>query len=265
MKRLIAKHRKSVYQICRCFRNGESVGFLHSPEFMMLEYYTVGFNYLDSLGLTEELFAALWDALSVETGFSAPKHGGGFQRISVEEAFREFAGVDLFGAAEAGRLGEEARRLGLEIPGNLDTKAVYDLIFIHAVEPRLPKDALTALLDYPAFVPCLAKARPDGKTVERWELYGRGIELANCYSEETRAETVRRYFEDEGKAKDAAALVPHSIDGEYWRLFAAAPGKPPFPECSGVAMGLDRLIMLLTGRSSIDATLPFPMRIAGRQ
>jgi lysyl-tRNA synthetase class 2 len=266
MKRLIAKHRKSMYQICRCFRNGESVGFLHSPEFTMLEYYTVGFNYLDSLSLTEELFAALWDALSAESGvfagggISAPKHGGGFQRISVEEAFREFAGVDLFGVAEAGRLGEEARRLGLEIPGGLDTKTIYDLIFIHAVEPRLPKNAVTALLDYPAFVPCLAKRSPDGKTVERWELYGRGIELANCYSEETRAETVRRYFEDEGKAKDAAALVPHRIDGGYWRLFAAAPGKAPFPECSGVAMGLDRLVMLLSGRSSIDAALPFPMK-----
>jgi lysyl-tRNA synthetase class 2 len=264
MKRLIAKHRKSVYQICRCFRNGESVGLLHSPEFTMLEYYAVGFNYLDTLALTEELFSALWDALSAETGFSAQSfaftHGGGFKRISVEEAFREYAGVDLFGAVEAGRLGEEARRLGLEIPTGLDTKAVYDLIFIHAVEPRLPKDAVTALLDYPAFVPCLAKPRPDGKTVERWELYGRGIELANCYSEEIRAGAVRRYFEEEGKAKDAAAIVPHHVDGGYWRLFARAPGKPPFPKCSGAAMGLDRLIVLLTGRSSIDAALPFPMR-----
>jgi lysyl-tRNA synthetase class 2 len=127
------------------------------------------------------------------------------------------------------------------------------------VEPRLPKDTITALLDYPAFVPCLARQSPDGKTVERWEIYGRGVELANCYSEETDAETVRRYFEEEGRAKEKIALVSHRIDGDYWKLFAAGAGKRPFPKCSGVAMGLDRLIMVLTGRSSIDSVLPFPM------
>jgi lysyl-tRNA synthetase class 2 len=257
MKKLIAKHGKSVYQICKCFRNGESTGFLHSPEFTMLEYYTVGFDYLDSLKLTEELFAALQRALPF--GDSGCGQDGGFLWISVEAAFRKFAGIDLFGAVEAGRLGEEARRLGLEIPGGLDTKTIYDLIFVHAVEPRLPKDTITALLDYPAFVPCLARQSPDGKTVERWEIYGRGVELANCYSEETCPETVRRYFEGEGEAKEKAALVPHRIDGDYWKLFAAGPGRRPFPKCSGVAMGLDRLIMVLSGRSSIDSVLPFPM------
>ncbi|MDR0710538.1 MAG: LysR family transcriptional regulator [Spirochaetaceae bacterium] len=264
MKKLIATHGKSVYQICRCFRNGESTGFLHSPEFTMLEYYTVGFDYLDSLELTEELFGALWQAFPLGEGSRSPGRGRGFLRISVEDAFREFAGVDLFGAAEAGQLGEEARRLGLETPDDLDIKTVYDLIFIHAVEPRLPKDTITALLDYPAFVPCLAKQSPDGKTVERWEIYGHGVELANCYSEETDAETVRRYFEEEGEAKARTALAPHRIDGNYWKLFAGGPGKRPFPKCSGVAMGLDRLIMVLTGRSAIDSVLPFPMEAGSK-
>ena len=259
MKKLIAKHGKSVYQICKCFRNGESTGFLHSPEFTMLEYYTVGFDYLDSLKLTEELFGALWRAFPPGDEGRGQYRGGGFLRISVEDAFREFAGVDLFGAAGAGRLGEEAQRLGLAIPDNLDTKTIYDLIFIHAVEPKLPKDTIAALLDYPAFVPCLAKQSPDRKTVERWEIYGHGVELANCYSEETRPETVKRYFEEEGEAKARTALGPHRLDGDYWRRFAGGPEERPFPKCSGVAMGLDRLIMVLTGRSAIDAVLPFPM------
>jgi lysyl-tRNA synthetase class 2 len=261
MKRLIAKHRKSLYQICKCFRNGESVGFLHSPEFTMLEYYTMGFDYLDSLKLTEELFAALRGI--VPPGNAGESPGRPFLRITVEEAFRDFAGVDLFGAAGAGKLEEEARRLGLEIPEErgtpLVTAAIYDLIFIHAVEPKLPKDTITALLDYPAFVPCLAKRSKDGRTMERWEIYGHGVELANCYSEETGAETVRRYFEAEGKIKTETAMVPHLIDGDYCKVFAGGPGGRPFPECSGVAMGLDRLIMALTGRSTIDAVLPFPM------
>jgi lysyl-tRNA synthetase class 2 len=252
MKKLIAQHRVSLYQICKCFRNGESTGHLHSPEFTMLEYYTMDAQYLDSLTLTEELVASLRGD-SRQTGLAPP-----FLRITMEEAFSQWAGFSLFEAAETGTLGDEARKLGLNPPPGLDTAALYDLIFIHAVEPALPKDRAVAILDYPAFVPCLAKKSPDGKTVERWELYARGIELANCYSEETESDEVRRYFEREGALKNQTALVPHRIDGDYWRNFLPHTGRP-FPRCSGVAMGLDRLVMALAERSSIDSVLPFPM------
>jgi lysyl-tRNA synthetase class 2 len=259
MKRLIAKHKQSVYQICKCFRNGESTGFLHSPEFTMLEYYTTGFNYLDSLTLTEELFAVLFTVSGSSAGIQDDEGlRRPFLRITMEEAFREFAGTDLFAAAETGTLREAALRLGLTPPEDLDTAALYDLIFIHAVEPNLPKDRITALLDYPAFVPCLAKRNGSSKTVERWELYGCGVELANCYTEETRAATVKAYFEAEGAAKNKTAMVPHNTDNNYWKVFA------DFPACSGVAMGLDRLIMVLSGRKTIDGVLPFPMEEAQR-
>ena len=133
---------------------------------------------------------------------------------------------------------------------------LYDLIFIHAVEPRLKQERPVALLDYPAFVPCLARRSADGKTVERWELYWKGVELANCFTEETDAEQVRHFFESEAAAKEQQALVRHRTDHDYWKLFR---DNPPFPPCSGVALGLDRLIMALCGRSSIDSVLPFPM------
>jgi lysyl-tRNA synthetase class 2 len=247
MKKIIARHRTSVYQICKCFRNGESSGFLHSPEFTMLEYYTMNAHYLDSLALTEELFAFLSEAGS---GLSAP-----FERMTVAEAFARFAGFDLFAAVETeGALATEARRLGLTPPAGMETAQLYDLIFIHAVEPRLKQDRPVALLDYPAFVPCLARKAVSGKTVERWELYYNGIELANCYTEETNAEQVRNFFESEAAAKERAALVRHQVDRDYWKLFEGA-----FPPCSGVALGLDRLIMALCDRSTIDNILPFPM------
>jgi lysyl-tRNA synthetase class 2 len=114
-------------------------------------------------------------------------------------------------------------------------------------------------MDYPAFVPCLAKKSPDGKTAERWELYWRGVELANCYSEETDPREVRRYFEAEGEIKNRESLVPHAVDPDYWKIFLPQEGGAAFPACSGVALGLDRLIMVLTGRSAIDGVLPFPM------
>jgi lysyl-tRNA synthetase class 2 len=109
--------------------------------------------------------------------------------------------------------------------------------------------------------PAWRKKSPDGKTVERWELYYRGVELANCYSEETDPEAVRRYFSVEGEIKNRHAVVPHAIDPNYWKVFlpqkTTAEKALPFPPCSGVALGLDRLIMVLTGRSTIDGVLPF--------
>jgi lysyl-tRNA synthetase class 2 len=255
IKRLIAEHRVSMYQICKCFRNGESSGHLHSPEFTMLEYYTMQATYKDSLYLTELLISSLR---------TPPSSLLPILTITMEEAFFRWAGFDLYEKAESPEaMEQEGRRLGLEPPPGLTVPQLYDLIFIHAVEPNLPKDRLTALMDYPAFVPCLAKKNPDGKTVQRWELYARGVELANCYSEETDPGEVKKFFENETAEKEKTALVRHKVDGDYWKTFLprgqADGSEQPWPECSGVALGLDRLIMILTGRSTIDAVLPFPM------
>jgi lysyl-tRNA synthetase class 2 len=257
MKKIIASHRVNVFQICKCFRNGESTGFLHSPEFTMLEYYTMDADYMDSLALTEELFGLL-----AANYISAPFFCRPFERLTVAEAFARYAGFDLFAAAEKpGGLQEEAGRLGLEYTQAFGITELFDLIFIHSVEPNLKKDrygepSLVTLLDYPAFVPTLAQCSKDKHTVERWELYYNGIELANCFSEETNAQLIRDFFKSEAALKKQHALVQHKADYNYWKLFA---GNPPFPRCSGVALGLDRLIMALCGRSTIDSVLPFPM------
>jgi len=254
MKRLLAQHRTSIYQICKCFRNVESTGRLHSPEFTMLEYYTVGADYEESLRMTEELFQAVLPPNTPAT-IRPP-----FRRMQMDEAFSLYAGFPLYGTVfpdterGAAKLHREARRLGLEPPPGLGLDDLYNLIFVHAVEPQLPRDRPVVLMDYPAFVPCLARDR-NPRTKERWELYVNGIELANCYTEETRPEKVKAYFETEGAEKAASALVPHATDPDYWRIFAAK----GFPACSGVAMGLDRLIMVSEGKASIDSVLPFPM------
>jgi lysyl-tRNA synthetase class 2 len=245
MKKIISAHRKNIYQICKCFRNGESAGSMHSPEFTMLEYYTMDADYRDSLKVTKDFFAAV--------GGGSPLLSN-IECITMEEAFTRWAGFNLYEAAEKVQLMEkEARRLGLDPPHSPDTAALYDLIFIHAVEPNLPKDHPVALIDYPAFVPCLAKKNPNNKTVERWELYVKGIELANCYSEETDPDEVQKFFESEAQAKKESALVQHKVDTNYYKIFRH------FPKCSGVALGLDRLIMILAERSTIDGILPFPM------
>jgi lysyl-tRNA synthetase class 2 len=256
MKRVIARHKVSVYQVCKCFRNGESTGYLHSPEFTMLEYYTMNADYRDSLKITEDLFAYIIQKLSQPVSYNMSH----VTCITMNEAFKKWAGFDLFDAVERQMLPEKARGLGLDPPADMGTAALYDLIFVHAVEPSLPKDQAVALIDYPAFVPCLARANDDNRTVQRWELYINGVELANCYSEEQDPAKVRAFFESEAREKAQSALVPHKVDANYWKYFLPRrSGENGFPRCSGAAMGLDRLIMALTGRSSIDSVLPFPM------
>lgn len=259
MKQLIAQHRQSLYQISKCFRNGESTGRLHSPEFTMLEYYTMDADYRDSIGITEELFRAILPK-DAPQDLKPP-----FLQLSMEEAFQRWAGFPLYTVAAQGRdaMAEEARRLGLPVPDFLDLGDLYNLIFVHAVEEHLPRDRPVALMDYPAFVPCLAKNCTGTLAKERWELYVRGIELANCYTEETDPDEVRRYFAAEGEEKRKKALIFHEIDEQYWQVFQGRKDTQgtlqPFPPCSGVAMGLDRLVMALVGRSTIDSVLPFPM------
>jgi lysyl-tRNA synthetase class 2 len=256
MKKIIARHNVNVFQICKCFRNGESEGRLHNCEFTMLEYYTMGADYMDALALTEELFTLIGEEFT-------RRHGGtegtedteknsrqAFERVTVAQAFERWAGFDLFEAVEKeGALEGEARRLGLDPPPGMTTAQLYDLIFIHAVEPNLKAEKPVALLDYPAFVPCLAKKARNGRTVERWELYWKGIELANCFSEETDGQKVKGFFLNEEAARERACLEKHRVDHGYWKIFEN------FPRCSGVAMGIDRLIMALCGISDIDGVL----------
>jgi lysyl-tRNA synthetase class 2 len=248
MKKIIAAYQKNIYQICKCFRNGESVGRIHNYEFTMLEYYAMGADYRDSILITENLFEALLQSLSA-LGLSADLKPP-FARMTVNEAFRAYAGFDLYEAVEKGTLFDEARKRGIPVPEDTGIHILYDLIFVQEVEPRLSRKKPLVLMDYPAFVPTLAQLNDDGKTRQRWELYIRGVELANCYSEETDPSCVRQFFDDEARAKRQCAIVSHKIDRDYWKMFLSKKGKG-FPKCSGVAMGLDRLLMALADRNAI--------------
>ena len=268
MKRMIADYGISMYQICKCFRNAESRGHLHCPEFTMLEYYTMNADYLDSLAITEDLFTHLTHTIpgKANSYIKAP-----FLRITMEDAFTAWAGFSLTETVNSGQhaLEKEAKRLGLEPV--LDTLSeqsaivlLYDLIFIHTIEPSLPKDRPVVILDYPGFVPCLAKNKKahgkNNEKKERWELYINGIELANCYSEETDLQEMHRFFKEEAQKKEQNALIKHYVNHDYWKYFLP---KTNTPSCgpadySGVALGLDRLVMAFTGKSAIESVLPFP-------
>ncbi len=183
----------------------------------------------------------------------------GFELLTMDEAFQKYAGFSLAKENSVLELAQHAERLGLgekEKYEAWEQDDLYELILVHAVEPKLPKNKLIALLDYPAFVPCLAVEKSESivnsqnkkiewKTMERWEVYLNGVELANCYSECRDKNKIDNYFAEEDKLKQKHALVPHPAIKNFGETCSK------MPKCSGVAMGFDRLIMLLCARSSL--------------
>lgn len=279
IKPLLAAHRVSLFQLSKCYRNVESVGRIHSPEFTMLEFYTVDADYRASMTITEDLIRCLEDRLfaaksengKAGEGFSIADRPdwltSPFERMSMDEAFSSFAGFSLALCPQSGDLAREAARLELGNQAELETWAwddLYELILVHCVEPALAGRGAVFITDYPAAVPCLAALRseqrtqPDGsivewKTRERWELYIRGVELANCYTELADSKAVEDTIACENEIKQRDARVSHpAVEG----FGAACSSLPP---CSGVAMGFDRLVMLLAGKSTLDSILPCPL------
>jgi lysyl-tRNA synthetase class 2 len=245
MKRILAAGSPNLFQICKSFRNVESMERLHNPEFTMLEWYTLGHSYIESIDVLEDLIAFLCDEIPAVKTLSPP-----FQRIAMREAFQQILGLDLDGLMERDRLVEAAESLGLRHQTDDTWEELFNRIFLSQIEPALPRSEPFILYDYPSKIPTLAKNR--GPYAERWELYIDGIEIANCFSEETSAANLERLFEKEAERK-RQCVVRHRIDYELIRSFEGG-----FPKCSGVALGMDRLLMVLLSEKSLDRVISFP-------
>lgn len=246
MKRILARHPSDLFQISRCYRNSEQIGRVHNPEFTMLEWYTVNADYLASADLTDELLGTL-----TSPGMAAALRPPA-RRMSMEEAFAETAGIDLAACDEIGRLRDEVERAGLEMHQDAEWEELFNALFLQLVEPALPHERPLVLYNYPARVATLAKAIPGTPWCERWELYLDGIEVANCFSEETDPLRVAEFFRVEETRIRARGAVTAS-DRNFPELFGSG-----FPECSGVALGVDRLVMLLLGHKDIGGVIFFP-------
>jgi lysyl-tRNA synthetase class 2 len=245
MKRLLAAGSGAIYQVGKVFRAGE-IGRLHNPEFTMVEWYRVDFDYHRLMTEVADLVA---EAMMGFRRLDTP------EKLSYVEAFSRHAGVDPH-TASATQLAEAARSHGIAV-ANLaedDCDAWRDLLLIHVVEPHLGRGRLTFLYDYPASAAALARLRPsDPPVAERFELYLDGVELANGFQELTDADEQRRRFEQDKRRRAERNLA--SIPSDRRLLAALAYG---LPTCSGVALGLDRLLMLASGARSIADVVAFP-------
>ncbi len=253
MKRLVARGYGNIFQIGKCYRNAEQLGRLHNPEFTMLEWYTVHADDTGSADLTELLLAHLADLIDAAGALrsASARCRPPALRVRMGELCAEHAGLteDDFGCHE--RIRAVARDLGMETPPNEEPADTFQRIFLTHVESMIPTDRPVIVTDYPELVTAFAESAVDRPVRRRWELYLCGIEVANCYTELRDVAELRRLFGRERKRREDA-LVPVEVDREFPEEFALA------PPCSGVALGVDRLIMALTGVAEIQGVIFFP-------
>jgi lysyl-tRNA synthetase class 2 len=260
MKRLLADGFERIFQLARVFRNGE-VSRTHNPEFTMLELYRAGTDYRGIMADTERGIEAAARALSLDGRARAARAGveldlaAPFETLTVAEAFRRHAGVDL-GACDGdgARLAAAARVAGHDPgPPGESYDDVFFRVMLDAVEPQLGRARPTWLVDWPARMAALSRVKADDpRWAERFELYAGGLELANGFSELTDAAEQRARLVEEQALRAKLGRPPYPLD----ERFLEAVGR--MPPAGGVAVGFDRLLMLLTGAESIEEVLLFP-------
>ena len=240
MKRLLASGVGDCYQICRVFRDGE-LGRWHQPEFTLLEWYRLGW---DEHALMAEVEALIGAALAPQT------LGKPSIRITYADALRTTLGVGPEEPPDGLR-----RRLqvdGTDVPEGLAHDALLDLAMSTQVVPQLEADRLTFIYAYPASQAALAEINPGPPAVAaRFEVFARGLELGNGFRELTDPAEQRRRFERELASRAATGRAVPPLDEDFLGALSA------LPACAGVAIGVDRLVALATGATSLAETMAF--------
>jgi lysyl-tRNA synthetase class 2 len=250
MKRLLAAGSGSIYQICKAFRNGES-GRFHNPEFTMLEWYRVGFTLPQLMDEIAELIGLL---------FKRRRTLEPTQRFSYQELFYRHTGLDplVFSYQDYCVYALDNHTSEAVSICGYDHALWLDFIFSHKVQPQLGENALCMVYDYPACQSSLARINADNSlVVDRVEIFINGTELGNGYYELTDAAEQDRRFDKEIAIRQQRQR-PVTVKDNH--LIAAL--EAGLPDCSGMAIGLDRLLMLLSDSASIQDVLNFPLHRA---
>jgi lysyl-tRNA synthetase class 2 len=246
MKRLLAAGAPDIYQVSRVFRDNER-GAHHNPEFTLVEWYRHGF---DAAALMEDGARLLARLLPGQRPV---------ERLTYSEAMQRHAGVDPLAATPA-QLQAALERHGVSLGENteLDRDARLDLLMSAIVGPQLGRGHLTFIHQYPASQAALARLNPaDPRVAQRFEIYVEGIELANGFHELANAAEQRRRFARDAHERHDRGLPSVPADE---RLLAAL--EHGLPECSGVALGFDRVVMLAAGARSLQEVMAFPIERA---
>ncbi|HEN3638186.1 TPA: elongation factor P--(R)-beta-lysine ligase [Yersinia enterocolitica] len=245
MKRLLAAGSGSIYQLGRSFRN-EEAGRHHNPEFTMLEWYRPHYDMYRLMDEVDDLLQQILDCDSSE-------------RLSYQQAFLRHLDIDPLSADKA-QLREAAAKLDLSNIADTeeDRDMLLQLLFTVGVEPHIGRDKPAFVYHFPASQASLAViSTEDHRVAERFEVYFKGIELANGFHELTDGDEQLKRFEQDNRSREKRGLPQHPID---MNLIDAL--KHGLPDCSGVALGVDRLVMLALGAERLSDVIAFPVNIA---
>lgn len=230
MKRMLAAGYQRIFQICRCWREGER-GERHLSEFTMLEWYRAEADYLLLMEETEALVRAAAGASRISYRGHDIDLAPPWERITVADAFRLYAGISVREALE---------------------EDLFDELMVERIEPRLGLARPTFIYDYPACCSALARLKKGDPTVaERFELYLGGLEIANAFSELIDPAEQRRRFEAEAAHRAGHGKAAYPVPEKFLAALAG------MPESAGIALGLDRLVMVLLDAGSIDEVVAF--------
>jgi lysyl-tRNA synthetase class 2 len=285
MKKLIVAGLHNIFQICKSFRNGEGESGRHNPEFTILEWYRSPGSYTDIMsdceGLLQHLALKTMRHASYSDEDSSGKSGEGasaegsreellasfsyqgktynlnspWERISVAEAFEKYCGVSKDVLVDEKLLISAARAKGYQVDDTTTWEQAYNQLLLNEIEPKLGKHAPTILYDYPASQAALSQPKPeDPRFAERFEFFIGGLEIGNAFSELRNADEQEKRFQQELAERRALGKTPYQLDHDY--IDALREGLPP---TGGIAVGVDRLVMLMANVSDLRDVTFFPV------
>ncbi|MCF7809307.1 MAG: EF-P lysine aminoacylase GenX [Candidatus Marinimicrobia bacterium] len=261
IKKALGNGYEKVFEIARAFRNLGELGPQHHPEFNMLEWYRPG-DYRDVMADVETLLQFIseqFHPLSHPNGFSWE---AGVGRITIQDCFQEHASLDLRrGISEEAYWRREAQGvLNERVPGDDTFEDIFFRVWMKLIEPKLGMDRPVIVYDYPASMSALAQLKQADKVwAERFELYIQGVEIANAFSELRDQDEQRHRFERSSQLREELGYPPHPIDEDL--IQAIAQMQPT----GGIAIGLERLLMVLTGEKDISQFFLQPLTAARRR
>lgn len=262
MKKLLATSIGSIFTICKSFRNGEGLSSFHNPEFTILEWYRVNADYSDIMKDCENLFLHILKKLVSNNNhdnileYQEKKYDLSipWERISVGEAFQKFAGITLDEMLSE-KIIEIANNKGYLVDKTTTWEEAFNQILLNEIEPHLGNNKPTILYDYPASLAALSKKKDtDPRIAERFEFYLGGIELGNAFSELTDANEQKSRMIEDLEYRKQLGKVEYKMDSDFIEALQLG-----MPKTGGIAVGVDRLIMLFSNVSSIKDTLFFPV------
>jgi len=268
MKKLLAAGWSKIFQICKCFRDNEEFGGRHNTEFTMIEWYRAPGALADIMDDTENLFRFVCEKLGmdfIDYQNYKIKIAGAWDRMTMREVWQKFVGVNLDEYLLTEKLAELVKERGYNVEKDEPYEDLFFKIFLNEIEPKLGIERPIFVYDYPAQMSSLSRLCEDNRYAERFELYIGGLEMANAFGELTDAVDQKNRLEADRMHRQHLGKETWPVDAEFIsalesgipnsEVLAALPAEARRAEVGGIALGVDRMVLLFTGARDLNEVI----------